>query len=234
MVVNIFLTDASFDYKTRVAVIGIFELVSKEKYQFIYEDAKNSSDAELYGLKKAVEIAGRQDKVDNVVFICDNKSAVNIMKKEFFSKEELRAKFWYAQFIWLPREYTWIVDFLSKNIDKNLSESLLEAKESKVEKTIQKKEERMFEHNVNSINVDKDKFSLQLFEKRKNQFLLLSDKTSFNSTFFRHMENLSIYELTSLIFDEIEEIEKDLEKIKKEDILIYYSAKSLFDLIVSI
>jgi len=226
---GIFLSDASFDHKTRVSVIGITETISGKTYQFLYENPKNPTDAEKFGVQKAIEIA-LNEKFDNVVFICDNKSAINMTRKKFFSKEELRSLFWYTQFVWLPREFMGSADFLSKHVDKELEAKILQSKEKNTADKYESFEAKHRTKHINAINVDKTNVHESIIQKRIQQFIALKEG-EFKSKLFSEIETLSTSDMSTLIFDEIELIETDIKEI--EDPFLKAIGQTLLDMLIS-
>ena len=220
---GIFLSDASFDKKSNISLIGISEITTGQTFQEIVKTAKNSFEAEKEGIKLSIKKA-EELGFDNIVFICDNKSAVNHIKKEYFSTN-MKHKFWYAQFLWLPRRFMNREDFLSKFIKEDNVSSFKEEKEAL---SIKKGEEKDHKNALKFINEIESENGLNTFiKKRIEQFVCLSKGLSFQSKFFRSISKYNISELEKLIFNEIELIEKDIENI--EDPFVKALAKTILD-----
>lgn len=225
---GIFLSDASFDHKTKVSVVGIREITTGETFQFINANAKNPTNAEIYGINKAMITAGKEG-FDNVVFICDNKSAIVKTKKDFFTKEELRSQFWYCQFLWLPRDYLANEDFLSKNISKEMEVELIKHKKRKTLEQFNSFEEKHITKHINDINIS-DEVKNESVEKRINQFVRLKEG-DFKSKFFKEIDLMNPEELSSLLIEDIELIEEDLKNIK--DPFLKAIGKTILDMLIA-
>jgi len=225
---GIFLSDASFDHKTKISVIGIKETITGKITQVIYKNPKNPTDAEIFGIKEAMKFASTEG-FDNVVFICDNKNAINAKKKDFFSKEELRSQFWYCQFLWLPREFMSEVDILSKEVSKEIENKLLGYKEKNTIDRFNSFEEKHRTKHINEINVDSSVKNDSLL-KRVEQFVRIKEG-SFKSKLFQDIQVLTPEEMSDLLLEEIELIEKDIENIK--DPFVKALGKTIVDMLIA-
>jgi len=116
-----FLSDASFNYLSKTSVGVIINLETGKKKEFFFEKIRNPLEAEKKTMYKAIQFAATE-RYQAPVFVCDNKFAVQQVKKEFFQSELLKGKFIYAQFLWLPREFLHVVDFFTKNLNLALLE----------------------------------------------------------------------------------------------------------------
>jgi len=224
---GIFLSDASFDYKTKFSVAGIKEMISGETKQVTNASSKNPTEAEKFGIMESLKFA-ESNGYDNVVFICDNKKAITYIKREFFQNENLRSKFWYVQFLWLPREFMHAVDFLSKNLDSDTAKEVQSLKnENSKERYVEFCNKHLDTH-INSITADKS-VKEDVLSKRIDQFVRLKEG-SFSSSFFKNIQSLSIKELENLVFEEIELIENDIASI--EDPILKLVAQNILDSLI--
>lgn len=108
-----FMTDASFDQKTKIANIAILDLKTQEKYtKSLYKP--NVKEAEKTGIIEALHYG---KKYKNIIVFCDNVFAVNETRKEVLSSPYWQHMYRYIQIVWIPREETEIADFFSKNIE---------------------------------------------------------------------------------------------------------------------
>lgn len=225
-----FLSDASFDYGSKVCSLGVIDLLTKEQFHKVGL-AKNPTDGEIQGLQFSIEQALKLG-YQNVVFICDNKSAVNNLKKMFASHDTFKSLFWYVQFLWVPREFTSIADFLSKNIPENMSEELLDLKESGINIKKENSGNKLARKYVKDIKARSENINLPL-EKRLNQLqMLLTEEYSFKSKTFSNIKSITIEELTNNILDEINLIENDIAYLDSKDPLIGMAGKMLIDAVI--
>ena len=222
----IFITDASFNKRDKTSLLGIKNITEKKTYQKSII-ADNPKEAEKKGILEAINIA-YNNKIQNLVIVCDNKFAIQEIKRDFFKSESNKNKFWYIQFLWLKREYLEEADFLSKNINEELKKEVIENREIAMKQKIEKKEGKSLQH-IYDIKIDKSK-SEEVFKKRKQQFHKLVECQKFKSTLFTN-QNISLKEAEELIFTEIEDIENDLKIIS--DIVEKAIAKLIFDLVLS-
>lgn len=222
----IFITDASFNKKDKTALIGIKNITDKKTYQKSII-ANNPKEAEKEGIYEVIKIASKE-KVNNLIIFCDNKFAIQEVKKDFFSNEINKTKFWYIQFVWLKREYLEEADFLSKNINIELEKEVKENKNRAIREKIEKLEREATKH-IFDVKID-NSIVEEVFNKRKNQFHKLITIENLESTLFTK-KDLTFKEAEENIFLEIEKIEKDLSKI--EDNIEKTLAQILFSLVIS-
>lgn len=229
-----YLTDASFDYSSKTTSIGIINIITKETFNFI-DKAVNPTDAETKGIMKALDIAAQENNL-NVIIICDNKSSINHARKRFSTEEGIRSKFWYAQFLWVPREYTHIADFLSKNISQELSESFKDLKEENINENRNKRDIKTAKKLVNEIKASKSNTNKTLEERLNQLHLLIKDKEyPFKSKMFsliKMNDSFDVNFLSEFIIDEIDLIEKDVSFMEKEDPVIGLLSKLITDLLI--
>lgn len=225
---DIFITDASFDFSTKTSIIGIKNLSNGKVYQFVYKEAKNPFEAEKYGIEQILLISV-EEELKNVLIICDNKGVVIHSKRDFFKDEGLRSKFKFIQFVWLPREYTHIADELSKNVSGEIKESVLDAKSEKINKCKEDLSNKYITHHVNDLIPTNNETSFTL-QKRINQFKLLTNEFNFESNLFNNLDNLSYDEMEECILSEIELIEKDIDSFN--DDILKLIGKSIIDLLI--
>jgi ribonuclease HI len=206
---GIFVSDASFDHKTRTSVIGIKELVSKQTFQKI-TSATSPTHAEKLGIEESLRIALNKN-ITNCVFISDNKKAINNVRQEFFKKELNKTIFWYVQFLWIPRDFISEIDSLSKNVSSK--EEVLKVKQKNSEKKFNKIEKNIMTTHINDIKVNENEIGIELFKKRCKQFLNIKEST-YESVFFKNINRLEREDLQNLLLEEINIIENDLKNIK--------------------
>ncbi len=212
---NIFFSDASFDHKTKVASIGIVD-IQKNSYNFV---AKTNSpyEAEVFGLNKAVEIAIK-NKNWNCVFISDNKQAIIDMRKKRIES------FWFVQFVWIPRGYNTIADFLSKNIDNE--EEFIELKTNSLKDRAKKISNKALS-NVMDLKIEnKDEIEYRL---KQLQALLNVSNIETESLFLNKVKKGEFDGLEELLFSG-ELINLENEKIKDPFINSYI--KSIIDIFI--
>ena len=212
---NIFFSDASFDHKTKVASIGIVD-IQKNSYNFVAK-ANSPYEAEVFGLNKAVEIAIK-NKNWNCVFISDNKQAVIDMRKKRIES------FWFVQFVWIPRGYNTIADFLSKNIDNE--EEFIELKTDSLKDRAKKISNKALS-NVMDLKIEnKDEIEYRL---RQLQALLNVSNIETESLFLNKVKKGEFDGLEELLFSG-ELINLENEKIKDPFINSYI--KSIIDIFI--
>lgn len=225
-----FLTDASFHHKTKVSSIGIQNMLTKETYNYI-ETAIDPTDAETKGIQKALEVAYK-NKFENIVIICDNKNSVNEMKLKFENEESLKNKFWYVQFLWVPREFTHFVDYLSKNIPEHMESELRKKKKESIESLKKNESNKYAKKYVNEIRVSKATFHSAL-EDRLHQMHTLLKGINLNlvSDTFKGIKigNLPTAKVIDGMIDEMELIEKDTETLEEHDPVLGLIAKLIID-----
>ena len=206
-----FLSDASFNHLSKTSVGIIINLETGKKREYYFENVKNSLDAEKKTMYKAIQFAATE-KYQSPVFVCDNKFAVQQVKKEFFQSELLRGKFVYAQFLWLPREFMHVVDFFTKNL--NLA--LLEKEEEAFKEAIDAKTKEL----ANSYGICFDflkkkelkKVKENTLSEKENNLLKLIKEFIYNSSY----DIKTIEELEKWNEKNIEEKVFLLEKISKK------------------
>lgn len=190
--IGFFISDASLDHKTKVSSIGIVDLTTKENFN-IQKSVKDIKEAESTGILESLKIASKRYK--NVIVFCDNVFSVNETRKLILSSPYWKNIFYYIQIIWLPREYTHIADFFSKNIeDTDLNKYL------KIE-AFNKESSR---NNISSVLLTReDKIDI-LIEKIK----LLNLKTiNFKSSVLNSLFNENIFK--DSVNNEIDLIKRD-------------------------
>ena len=212
---NIFFSDASFDHKTKVASIGIVD-IQKNSYNFVAK-ANSPYEAEVFGLNKAVEIAIK-NKNWNCVFISDNKQAVIDMRKKRIES------FWFVQFVWIPRGYNTIADFLSKNIDNE--KEFIELKTDSLKDRAKKISNKALS-NVMDLKIEnKDEIEYRL---KQLQALLNVSNIETKSLFLNKVKKGEFDGLEELLFSG-ELINLENEKIKDPFINSYI--KSIIDIFI--
>ncbi len=212
---NIFFSDASFDHKTKVASIGIVD-IQKNSYNFVAK-ANSPYEAEVFGLNKAVEIAIK-NKNWNCVFISDNKQAVIDMRKKRIES------FWFVQFVWIPRGYNTIADFLSKNIDNE--KEFIELKTDSLKDRAKKISNKALS-NVMDLKIEnKDEIEYRL---KQLQALLNVSNIETESLFLNKVKKGEFDGLEELLFSG-ELINLENEKIKDPFINSYI--KSIIDIFI--
>jgi len=225
---DIFITDASFDFKTKTSIIGIKNLSNGKTYQRVFKDAKNPFEAEKYGVQEII-IISLEENLRNILIICDNKGVVVHSKKDFFSNTALREKFSFVQFVWMPREYTHIADELSKNVSGDVKDEVMDIKSQNINEKKEQISNKYITHHVNDLNPDSSTTS-ETLQKRINQLILLSGDFKFESKLFNNMNTLSFDEMENCIFDEIDKIEKDIDNFN--DDIMKLIGKSIIDLLI--
>lgn len=168
---GLFFTDASFDHKSKTAVIGILNADNNKTYSSSIK-AKTPLEAEEFGIERSMNIA-ISEKIFNLIIFCDNKIAINKYKK-IISTKKLYEKFWKIQLVWLPREYNQIADLLSKNIDENDIEALKELQEDNLTNRVSGIENKISKKYIKDIKVSKENTAGSLLLRIK-QFKALFD-----------------------------------------------------------
>ena len=226
---DIFVTDAAFDFKSKTSIIGIKNLSNGKTYQRVFKDAKNPFEAEKMGIQEIILISV-QEELRNVLIYCDNKGAVVHSKREFFSNDILKSKFNFIQFVWIPREYTHIADDLSKLIsDVDLQKDIIDTKADNLNIIKENKSNIYLEHHVNDLNPSMDDTS-DTIRKRIFQFIALKGENKFNSKLFKGIDSLSFEEMDDLIVMDIEDIEGDIDNL--DDDILKIIARSIIDLLI--
>jgi len=119
---GIYMTDASFDKKSKVSSISFIEKNTSHTKNIQRSDIPNIFEAEYEGIRQCLIHAYK--KFANVIVICDNKAAIFKAQRELKKSMKLKERFSSYQFLWLPREYMEEADFLTKNVDKDLNKKL--------------------------------------------------------------------------------------------------------------
>lgn len=109
--IGVYLTDASFDAKTKTSSISFLESESGSTGNIQTNEFENIYQAELAGIKACIKDA--LDKYSDIVIFCDNQRAVFNSKRDF----NILKRFKTAQVVWLPRKFLDKADFLTKNVD---------------------------------------------------------------------------------------------------------------------
>lgn len=199
--IGIYITDASFDKNSRVASISFIEITTNKKSEK-QQQVNNIFEAEYIGIKECmINAAG---KFNNILIICDSKQAIREAKKEVYSNKKWNRKIKDIQFIWLPREYTDLADFLTKNITKGDENKKLKLDSYKddIERT-----------DIMDIFVtDEDKIEII-----KENILNLKSEYDFNIQYksLHLKENLINLEIKSLYEEDREKIGKDLKELMR-------------------
>ena len=226
---EIFITDAAFDFKSKTSIIGIKNLSNGKTYQRVFKDAKNPFEAEKMGIQEIILIS-LEEGLRNVLIYCDNKGAVVHAKRDFFSNDVLKSKFNFIQFVWVPREYTHIADELSKKIsDEDLQQDIINTKADNLNILKEERSNVYLEHHVNDLNPSMDDTS-NTIKKRIRQLKLLQGSNKFISKLFLNIESLSFEEMDDLIVMDIEDIEKDIENL--DDDILKIICRSIVDLLI--
>jgi hypothetical protein len=235
---GIFFTDASFDYKTHVSSIGITNITNNKEYSKITK-ANNPTDAEKQGIEETIQIA-ILEKIYNLVIIADSKFGINSKRKEYYGGKlnDLREKEGInlnIQFLWLPRRFNFLADYLSKNITEETVEEFRQLKQENMN-DYKKNLEEVHVNDINlSMNASNDLLSLRL-----KQFKILSKdfELSLNSFLFNEAlkDNPNIEDILINIMEteELEEINRDQEIIKNKDKMLYLLSKSIEELSIFI
>lgn len=235
---GIIFTDASFDHNTKTSTIGIFNISNKKEYTYIV-NALNPTDAEKKGLKEAIRIA-EQEKIFNAIFICDNKEAINTIRKEYLGRDKIN-NFWYIQFLWIPREYNQLADFLSKNLNEDDIEAYKKIKEEAIVDKKEYQENKIVKSYVKNIDYVKQHNTPLL--KRIEQFKALYEISDLNKNLLKSKlikellsEKIDLNYIEELFLDaeDIALFEKDLVYLKESDALLSLSASIIKDLILFI
>lgn len=182
--IGFFISDASLDHKTKVSSIGMIDLTTKENFS-LQSTFKDIKEAESAGIIECLKIASKRYK--NVIVFCDNVFSVNETRKLILSSPYWKNIFYYIQIIWLPREYTHIADFFSKNIEdsdlnkflkiesfnkestRNNITSILLTKEDKIDILIEKVKKLNIEYIDFESNILKNLFINNKFEGNPNE-----------------------------------------------------------------
>jgi len=110
-----------------------------------------------------------------------------------------------------------------------MEESLIKHKERKTVEKFNDFEKKHRTKHINQINASKE-IKNDSVEKRIEQFVRLKEG-KFESEFFRNIETLSPKELSDLLIEEIELIEKDIENI--EDPFLKAIGKTILDMLIA-
>lgn len=227
-----YFTDASFDYKTKSASIGIYDIHNDKKHSLICK-AGNPTDAETQGIEETLKIAYKE-QLSNVIIVCDNKVSIKNIKGRI---KDMGYQFGYLQFLWLPREYTNISDFLSKNLEEKDVEKYIQIKEEQVRAGKQKIDNKMSKRYVKDIEYEKN-FEDDALQKRLREFIALSfsndlTKDNFSSNLVKGIfENKSVLELENIFLEEgeINLLENDIKNMK--NILLRINLELIKDLLI--
>ena len=214
-----FLSDASFNNSNKTATGSVINLNTGEQESFFLKNIQSAMDAEVETLYHSMQLAAKK-KWLTPVFINDNKFALQKVKKTFFETDALKFKFQYAQFLWVPREYIYIVDFFTKNL--NLS--FLEKEAEVTNDVLYKKIENVADlYNLDILNLNKkniaaiksaskEKIKQQKFQNIEKEVKMLYALLEFK----KEIESLSIDEkivqLESLLIN-IQKIEKEIKEL---------------------
>lgn len=132
--IGFYLTDASFDKKTKLSTVSVFNLITNENKSFT-KTFINTKEAELFGIVEAIKDAYIK-KYNHLIVMCDNLSSVNEMKYQISKTDYWKNKFHTIQILWIPRDQTFLADFFSKNIEANKKNDYMDTKLGKYENDI--------------------------------------------------------------------------------------------------
>ena len=143
---GIFFVDASFNKKYKSSNFGFYEIIYKlKKTKTLQGEFNNSKEAEKKAIIETIHIA-LKNKYENIIIFNDNKFAIKEIKKIFYENLNYKHMFAYIQFVWIPRDFNKLADFLSKNFN-------MEDIENKNNKTNQQE----LENKINSLINFKEK-----------------------------------------------------------------------------
>lgn len=233
---GLFFTDASFDHKSRTAVIGIINVDNSKTYSYSIK-AKGPQEAEEYGIEKVIQIA-QQEKIFNLIVFCDNKYSVQQYTKKF-SNPEFSKIFWKIQFVWLPREYNQIADMLSKNISEKDVGALQKIKEENLNKRTTAIDKKISTKYIKEIEINKENTASSLL-LRITQFKALYEATfpkrESNSEMIQEFlsENISFSKIENMIIesDHIDALENEINYLSARDVYVGAILKSIRDAII--
>jgi len=119
---GIYLTDASFDKKTKVSSISFIEKNTNIINNIQSRDFSNIFLAEYEGIR--ISVINAFKKFNNIVVVCDNIKAIEKANRVLKREMNLDRRFNSVQFLWLPRDYLAEADFLTKNVDITKNKNL--------------------------------------------------------------------------------------------------------------
>lgn len=191
---GLFMTDASFDSKSKLASIAIVNLKTKH-VSSIQKHFNSVGESESNGIIEALKLG--VGKYSNIVVFCDNQGSVSYLSEKVKSSDFWSSKYFTIQIIWLPREETYLADFFTKNI-------------TEPEKNMQLKIES-FKNECKTTNVmelflsinDKHKIIKELFKKSFEEFTFLNNfkfksfilKEIFEKNIFKEKTDLDLKEM---------------------------------------
>ncbi len=206
---GLFMTDASFDSKSKLASIAIVNLKTKH-VESIQKHLNSVGESETNGIIEALKLG--IGKYSNIVIFCDNQGSVAYVSDKVKSSDFWSTKYLTIQIIWLPREETYLADFFTKNItdsDKNMQLKIDSfKKECKTTNVMD-----LFL----SIN-DKHIIIKDLFSDSFKEFNLLND-FKFKSTLLNSIFERNIFR---------EKTELDLKEMKEDCELLFKIEPKLF------
>jgi len=218
-----FLSDASYNKISKSSVGIVINLETGKKKEFHFQDVKDSLEAEKKTLYKAIQFAAIEKYLDPV-FISDNKFAIQQVKKEFFATDLLRRKFFYAQFLWVPREFIYIIDFFTKNLSLSLLEKEHQSYQEKIIENVKKLGDKYnLCLNFETLQYkDLNKVKKTIVLNKENELIeliveFLNMKNSNKSLFFKDWNSKTIEE--KVIFLEILSKEFPVLKIVIQDLI---------------
>lgn len=242
---KLFFVDASFEFKTQASTIGIYDVIEKKDYSFITK-ASNSTEAEMIGMRKAMEIA-QNEKTIHLAIVSDSKFGISKIKKEIYNERELdktsiksgfRIK--HIQFLWIPREYNQLADMLSKNISEKDVSSLVALKENNIIERKDKITNKLSKIYVKDIkyskNLENDSLSMKIKEFSALSRVYDMNEDNFSSRVFKMLlkDDYDLELIEDLIFDtdEIENLENDINKYNESNLLLSLSMSYIRDLLI--
>lgn len=179
--IGFFITDASLDHKSKVSSIGIIDLVTKENFS-LQAEFKDIKEAESAGIIESLKIGSKRYK--NIIVFCDNVFSVNETRKLILNSPYWKNIFYYIQIVWLPRDYTHIADFFSKNIeDSDLNKFLKaeafnkESTRSNVTSILLTKEDKIdiLINKINKLNINLIEFESNLLNNLFNNKVFIGN-----------------------------------------------------------
>ncbi len=197
--IGIYITDASFDHKTNVSSISFIEINKNYKGEK-HTKTKNIFEAEYIGIKECMIHAST--RFNNIIVICDSKQAIREAKKEIYRNKKWNMKIKDIQLIWLPRDFTNLADFLTKNITNPEDNKKL-----KTESFI----DDLSRHNVMDIYVsknDKEKMLIKWIKELNNNYDLDIKYSS-----LKLKENLIDLKISSIYEENQELVSLDIVKL---------------------
>jgi len=174
MELSFIISDASFDKKNKVSkIVSMIQNTSLKREKLI--KANSPKDAEKEGLYQSIQLA-IDNNIKKPILICDNKFAINEVRRESMQNIAYKSYFHYIQFLWLPRELTSNADKFTQIFSKD---------EQNMYNEYRKDKSKRIEYKENEINnIKKENLT---YKGNLDNSKLLSDTTVNNIIIYRNI-----------------------------------------------